>query len=319
MNSEQAKRISLPMIMSRLGYEPVAIKKGDRERWYLSPFRKETMPSFVTSLLGGKWIWKDFGDTGGTVIDFIMRHESYTQVSQALEFLDKMFGKQSHSREGVGKKAKQTFSFKQQPGASAEIFEKQLEFIKAIPIENHQIVKYLTQERHINKAVILKYLKEVYYKNKITDKQFFAFGMENQSGGYEIRAATDEYPFKSALNGRDITLIKGLNNENNQVSIFEGMTDFLSLLTWNKIEHLKEDAIVMHSLSSFDKTVSYIKNNNYQNVDLYLDNDNSGKAASQKFVEALREKIQSQNSLYAEYKDINDLLRANGNLNMKLL
>ena len=56
MNSEQAKKLSLPDIMSRLGYEPTEITKGGAEYWYCSPFRKEKEPSFHTSYLGGKWI-----------------------------------------------------------------------------------------------------------------------------------------------------------------------------------------------------------------------------------------------------------------------
>ena len=88
MNSEQAKKLSLPDIMSRLGYEPTEITKGGAEYWYCSPFRKEKEPSFHTSYLGGKWIWNDFADSGGTVIDFVMRHEGYTKVSDALRFLE---------------------------------------------------------------------------------------------------------------------------------------------------------------------------------------------------------------------------------------
>ena len=68
MNSHQAKQIDLPNLMSRLGYEPTAIKKGGNEYWYRSPFRSEKDASFHTSYLGGKWIWKDFGQnrTNGT-------------------------------------------------------------------------------------------------------------------------------------------------------------------------------------------------------------------------------------------------------------
>jgi DNA primase len=92
MNSFEAKKLNLPEIMSRLGHEPISIKKGGNEYWYNSPFRAEKDASFHTSYLGGKWIWNDFGDSGGTVIDFILRHENMTMVSDALKFLDDMYG-----------------------------------------------------------------------------------------------------------------------------------------------------------------------------------------------------------------------------------
>ena len=64
MNSEQAKKLSLPDILSRLGHQPTEIKNGGNEYWYRSPFRKEKEASFHTSFLGGKWIWNDFADSG---------------------------------------------------------------------------------------------------------------------------------------------------------------------------------------------------------------------------------------------------------------
>ncbi len=58
--------------------------------------------------------------------------------------------------------------------------------------------------------------------------------MENEGGGYKIRSASDQYKFKSALIKRDITVIRGRGVERKSVSVFEGMTDFLSLLVLQK-------------------------------------------------------------------------------------
>ena len=110
MNSEQAKKLSLPDILSRLGYEPISIKRGGFEYWYASPFRKEKEASFHTSYLGGKWIWNDFADSGGTVIDFIMRHERYNRVGDALKFLDNMFQGQLFSQKVKAPSTKIFFS-----------------------------------------------------------------------------------------------------------------------------------------------------------------------------------------------------------------
>ena len=68
----------------------------------------------------------------------------------------------------------------------------------------------------------------------------------------------------------------GFKTGNGMVNIFEGMTDFLSLLTLLKTNNLAGDSILMHSLSSFPKTVDYIKGKAYSSIHTYLDNNPSG-------------------------------------------
>ena len=161
MNSNEAKKLNLPQIMSRLGYEPVSVKKGGNEYWYNSPFRSEKDASFHTSFLGGKWIWNDFGDDGGTVIDFVMRHENLYSVSDALGFLDNLQNK-------IGAKINNqpSFSFQQQGLKRSEFSEsKELKFLSAKPIEHQVIFSYLTKERGIDRNLTLKHLQEIKYQN----------------------------------------------------------------------------------------------------------------------------------------------------------
>ena len=320
MNSIQAKKLSLPEIMSRLGYTPAKTLKGGNEVWYKSPFRVEKDASFVTSYLGGKWIWNDFGDSGGTVIDFVMRHENYTSVKQALTFLERMF--QGHLFEKptsrrVGemppKSPPDLFSFKQQGRAAAPAApeDKQLEFLKAHPISHPAIYQYLEQERRIPKQLVDLYLVEVKYRNKGNGKEYFAFGIRNESGGYEIRATSSQYSFKSALNGRDITLIRGLSPARKAVNIFEGMTDFLSLLVMMNNRNLSGDSIILHSLSSFSKAAEVIRREDYQTIQTFLDNNRAGQEGTQRFQEAFPGRVTSQSSLFAPHTDLNDALLAN--------
>lgn len=308
MNIQQAKQLSLPEIMASMGYQPFTVKKGGTELWYLSPFRIEAKPSFICSFLGGKWIWNDFGDKGGTVLDFVMRHEGLTSVSEALTFLDNFHGTANLKKARKSAKQEPLFSFKQHPDFDASSFEKQLAFISATPIQNPVILNYLTTQRRIPKNLCLKYLKEIRYENKNTKKEFFAFGMENRSGGYEIRAATDEYPFKSALICRDVSVFIGNNPAARTVAVFEGMVDFLSLLALNKVETLEEDAIVMHSLSSFDKTVVYLREKGFERIELYLDNDTAGQEASERFKAEFEGRVVMRNDGYAGSKDLNEHL-----------
>jgi len=288
MNVKEAKRLNLPAILEKLGYKPVRETKNGNELWYLSPFRTEHEPSFHTSFIGGKWIWNDFGDSGGTVIDFVMRHENFSSVKQALGFLKRL---DQHN-----------FSF--QPPKKAKPIQRELELLSVEAITNPVILDYLTKQRALDKAICITYLQEIYYRNKNTGKTYFGFGMQNESGGYEVRVASDQYPFKSALVKKDISLIKA---EPEAVHIFEGMTDFLSLLTIRKLEGA---SIIMHSLSSFQRTVDVIRQNGYQQIYTYLDNNKAGREHTEKFQAEFDDKVLPQNELYKGHEDVNAYLKA---------
>lgn len=311
MNSHQAKQIHLPQLLERLGYTPTSIKKDGQEYWYSSPFRSEKDASFHTSYLGGKWIWKDFGDIGGTVIDFIMRYEQLNTVKEALEYLGGMYS-HSQTKKAIGeqnrrkiKKEGRSFSFQQQTPNQKNA--KELTFLHAKNIEHLAIIKYL-QKRKIPIALAKSYLCEVHYQNTKTSKKFFAFGMKNRSNGYEIRSASDDYVFKSALIQRDITLIKGRAKNKEVINIFEGMLDFLSLLEMFQTNNLNGDSLIMHSLSSFQAAIQAIKNHQYKKVNLFLDNNKAGQEHAQKFIEHFGNSCESQSYRFAPHEDLNDAL-----------
>ncbi|MFM9950172.1 MAG: toprim domain-containing protein [Saprospiraceae bacterium] len=315
LNSDQAKKIDLPDLMSRLGYKPVKTTKGGRELWYQSPFRKESEASFHTSFLGGKWIWKDFGDTGGNVLDFVMRHQGI-QLKEALAFLRCFYqGSLFEYTNGAGGQvtdASSPLSFQQQGRECAPVTEteRDLEFLEAHEIRNPVIFSYLENQRKIPPDIARLYLKEIKYRNKPKNKVFFAFGMENESGGYEIRSASDQYKFKSALIKRDITVIRGRAPKQFLVNVFEGMTDFLSLLVMLKTDRLSEDTIIMHSLSSFDLAVEAIRQHGYKQIDTFLDNNVAGQQFTEKFMAAFPEQVTNQSQFFAPHIDLNDALKA---------
>jgi 5S rRNA maturation endonuclease (ribonuclease M5) len=295
----------------------VKVTKGGRELWYPSPFRKEKDASFHTSFLGGKWIWKDFDDIGGNVIDFVMRHQNL-QFKEALAFLRNVYQAslfESSSRAGGSsrKLIPNLSSFRQhtqQINTTPET-RRDLEFLEAHDIRNPAILSYLEEERKIPVELARRYLKEVKYRNIPKNKTFFAFGMENESGGYEIRAASDQYKFKSALIRRDITVIRGREPGREKVSVFEGMTDFLSLLVLQKTDRLEGDAIIMHSVSTYNRTVKYIEDQGYEQVFTFLDNDRTGEKCTAKFERDLAlSKVYPQNQTFRPYKDVNEALVA---------
>lgn len=318
MNADQANNIDLPDLLSRMGFEPVSITKQGRELWYLSPLRTEKTPSFHISR-GKKyaWVWKDFDSTkGGTVIDFIMRHQGHRNLKQALDYLKTIYSQSSAKILSMPKQVAPNqptlFSFHgQEPKAQNFSEDKDLEFIKAHAVQNPIIFSYLMKERAIPRVLIERYLLEIHYHNKKLGKNFFAFGMKNRGGGYEIRAASDEYKFKSALITRDITFIKGSQPSRRSVNVFEGMTDFLSLLALYNLEQLGGDAMILHSVSSYARAADIIKGMDFRTIHTFLDNDDSGHKCTQRFIENFGVKVTAQNSIYESYQDLNKALVGN--------
>lgn len=318
MNSEQAKKIAFPDLLARLGFHPVKIEKNGRELWYKSPFREEKEASFHTTFIRDKWVWKDFGDTGGTVIDFAIRYQNLSTVREALDWLGLMtqghlFESPRLERVGEESKGSDLFSFHQQGQNFSQnsATGRDLEFLDAHPIANPAIHNYLEKERLIPANLADMYLVEVKYRNQVTGKDYFAFGMKNEGGGYEVRVASDKYAFKSALIVRDVTLIKGTSPERGIINVFEGMIDFLSLLVMLNCKRLAGDALVMHSLSSFHRTVELIRAGSYQSVNTFLDNDTPGKKATEDFKTEFPGLVTCQSEMYANYKDLNEALKKN--------
>lgn len=319
MNVKQAKQLPMPYLLSRLGFEPVRTEKGGNELWYLSPFREEREPSLhISRGHTWPWVWKDFGDEGGTVIDFVMRYKK-SDLRQALQFLDSFFPTNTSSnsgkkREETTKKQETPLSYSHQHSSKPKqsiMEESKLELLNIRPLSHPAIFQYLEEIRCIPKELASKYLVEVSYRNRKNNKDYFAFGMENESGGYEIRAASDHYRFKSALNGRDITLIKGILPNSDTINVFEGMTDFLSLLVMMNTTNLSGDSLILHSLSSFGRASEILQGESYDTINTFLDNNRAGEEGTDRFLKAFPGQAISQSSLFAPHTDLNDALKAN--------
>lgn len=292
MNSEQAKQIHLPNLLERLGYQPFQITKGGNEYWYLSPFRDETTPSFHTSFKGGKWIWNDFGDKGGTVIDFVMRYKGFYQVKDALQFLDETYqGKIAPVR---FKSPNQSELFKQTESEENPVLE--LKTVSSLKKSWPYV-----QGRGINEAVAKAYLFDIEFNNLKTGKTYFAAGIKNLSNGYEIRNPF----FKSSLGKKDMSLIRG-EEEARIISVFEGFMDFLTYLTEEKTVKAREDILVLNSLSFQQQAQLFIENGQYERILTFFDNDRTGNLATENFKELFKGKLLPQNHRYENFRDYND-------------
>src|SRR3546814_328666 len=146
-------------------------------------------------------------------------------------------------------------------------------------------------------------LREVYYyveDEKKQRKHFFSAGWQNEKGGWEVR---NKY-FKGCLGHKDISFIPG---EDNKLVLFEGFLDYLSWLRYQKEEgrEAKETGLILNSLALLPVAIKKAKG--YGQVDLFFDNDQSGRTHAADFLLAVPQ-ARDRSKLYAEYKDLNEKL-----------
>ncbi|MDX2068215.1 MAG: toprim domain-containing protein [Haliscomenobacter sp.] len=297
MNSTQAKNINLPDLLAKLGFQPTEISKAGNEYWYTSPFRSEKTASFHTSFLGGKWIWKDFGDIGGTVIDFVLRYKGFYRVNDALQFLDEIY---QGSVKTIPVNPNQNSLFGKSPRDEKPV----LELKNVSPLQKSW--PYV-QGRGINETVAKAYLNDIEFVNRNTGKTYFAAGIKNLSEGFEIRNPF----FKSSIGKKDMTLIRG-EEETKVISVFEGFMDFLTYLTEEGVVKPKEDILVLNSLSFQQRARDFIEKGGYERVLTFFDNDQAGSEAAKDFKKVFQRKIEAQNIRYKSLKDYNSKYKYKG-------
>jgi len=271
ISCEIARNFSCLKALENAGHFP--IRKSEKEAWFLSPLRSETQASFKVSLNLNRWYDHGAG-IGGNVIDLICLINQCS-VKEALIILD-----QDHS----------SFSF-QQPASYEK--EKGIEIVKAKHLQHPALIQYL-KSRRIPLQTAMPYCKEVHYVFR--DKRYFAIGLKNISGGYELRNKF----YKNSSSPKDITMIK--NGKKNLV-ICEGMFDLLSLASLHKNLSQKTDILVLNSISFIGKAILEIEN--YNCVELYLDRDNAGAKATKQLLKSSSKCI-DMSSLYQHFCDIND-------------
>ena len=130
-------------------------------------------------------------------------------------------------------------------------------------------------------------------------KNYFGIGFKNDSDGYEIRNAYS----KICLGKKDISII---NINSNSIRIFEGFFDFLSFKNVeNYLEKEASDCLILNSVSMIAKIKNTIKN--YENIELYFDNDEAGNRAVE-MIKSENENAEDCRILYSDFKDLNDWL-----------
>ncbi len=273
-NCEKARNLCLLQILAKLGHFPK--KESEKEAWFLSPFRSETQASFKVNLASNKWM--DFGEMkGGNVIDLICRIMSCS-VSNALAYLNDTL----------------SYNVNHKPFVHIQR-ENKIHITRILTIQHPALVSYLSN-RKIKLRNARKYCKEIWYL--CNDKKYFAIGLRNQLGGWELRNKF----FKNCCSPKTYTY---LNISKGQLIIVEGMFDLLALAELHDDLLNHSDIIVLNSIAFLEKIKIYL--DNYTSVHLYLDNDTAGKKATDYLMNAYSH-ITDKSNIYKNYKDLNDFL-----------
>ena len=274
INCKSARNISITEVLGKLEHFPK--RESEKEAWFLSPFRSETQASFKVSKIRNRWYDHGKG-IGGNVIDLVSQIFNCS-VQQALEFLndDNSF-----------------FSFQQQPLFIQE--ENSISILNIKEIAHPALIQYLLLRR-IPLAIARHYCKEVWYQSN--NKQFFALGLKNHLGGWELRN-------RYCKNSSSPKAYSYLKSSSNQLLIVEGMFDLLSLVKLNNKLLSNSDIIVLNSIAFIKVVEQYI--NNYTQVSLYLDNDTTGRNAAD-YLMSTYSHITDKSYWYKNYKDLNAYL-----------
>jgi len=274
MNCKQFNTIPLEEVLLSLGHLPT--KQNDKEAWYLNPFANESQASFKINKSLNKWYLFSEG-IGGNNTDFMKKYLN-ASVNEVLAWAEK-----------------QNFSsFKQQniSNQKVENLPATYEIIEIKKVQHPALLEYLRERKVGNQT---QFLHEIHYRMK--DKNYFGIGFKNDSGGYEIR---NKYS-KICLGKKDVSTIK---NGSESLRVFEGFFDFLSFKSVDDIlEKEPADCLILNSVSM----IHNIKNSlgNYENIELYFDNDEAGNRA----VEMIKNEKQNAEDcriLYSDFKDLND-------------
>ena len=283
MTYNEINELDIVDYLTRLGIQPKRV--SGHQYWYLSPLpdHEEKTASFKVNRHLNRW-W-DFGtQEGSTLVDFLMRYHKLT----ATEVKEKFTGPGSLQP-----------AVPQHPPSAASDQEKKVEVIDSFPIRSHYLLQYLF-ERRIPIAVAQRYNREIRYRFTGSNKEYYALGLPNDAGGWELRNKFHKY---SADPKGPTTIINGSKD----VALFEGNFNMLTLATFlqNPDEQLPDFHITNSSGHLED---SLAKLDHYQNKYLFFDNDPTGDKLTATAL-ARDPSYLDMRGLYKHHNDLNDWVR----------
>jgi Toprim domain-containing protein/CHC2-type zinc finger protein len=293
LTANQAKTaVSIVDYLASFGVGPDSNRSNSQYLFYLSPLRPERTPSLkVDPKLN---LYYDHGiGQGGSVIDLVMALYGCS-LPDALEKLT-TFVSFHRMAEKLGpcpiEPAGLLEGIQQGPFAGEK---GKIRVLSARSLSAAALLRYLA-ERRIPIELADRYCKEVWYE--LGGRQYYAIGFPNGRGGYELRNAY----FKGSSSPKASTF---LEHQAGQIAVFEGFFSFLSYQTLNRIwQNPHMNYLVLNSLAFVETSKPLMER--YQQVNLYLDQDDAGRKRTQELLASCKI-YQDRSSIYQGHKDLND-------------
>jgi len=304
MNIAQAKCIPIPAYLERQGIQPTKARMSGRELWYHSPIRDgDANPSFKVDTV--KNLWFDHGKAqGGNIIDLV-RKMCACDVRDALQHLEqtRLYSPALSAPTIATPRRASRGKAEAAPGKQVAEGEKEkngaFELLSTGPLKHLALLQYLTK-RGINLDIAREYLSEITFKAPHACGNYFALGYP-AGDGFEARNAL----FKGFVGkGKNVNFHD--KPESRLLQVFEGFMDFLSYLSADRPDQPAGAVLVLNSTNLWRRALPYINDPGFDEVRLYLDNDEAGTAATrQLFDEAESNKLVDMRSYYAGFEDLN--------------
>jgi len=280
MKISEAKEIHLVGFLEMNGVTPLRVRGG--KAWYYSLLRpREKTASFIINLKENTW--HDFG-TGehGDIIDLITK--LYTvDVKEALQRI----GSRSFNSS-----LPNTYDNEETMDDRGKISIERIQ-----EVTHPALINYIVK-RKVSLLYARMFLKEAYYL--LYGRRYFALAFQNDLGGYELRNER----YKIGNTPKCFTTIKGKNHST--INVFEGFMDFLSCCTYS-CTIPESTTIILNSLSFLPRTEFLLAE--AKQVNLYLDNDQAGRTATQKIIGQCNLVVDWAPVIYPDHKDFNEFLQ----------
>ena len=278
MSIEEIRDMPITDFLHRLGHK-AARRKGS-EVWFHAPYRGDRTPSFCVNTK--KNIWNDFG-TG-------MGGDIFTLAGLMINSNDFMA-----QAKYIGEVTNNPVERSAPPKYEPLPVEPQFTDVEVKPLNHPALLGYL-KERGIPSDIATANCVEIHYR--LHDKNYFAVGFPNESGGYEIRNKF----FKGSIPPKAVSLIK---NGSMTVNVYEGFIDFLSGLTIGYGR--TEDNLVLNSVANREKAYKHL--DGYDLIKCWLDNDKAGHQCLEALQKRYGEKVRDFSIVFRPCKDINEYLQ----------
>ena len=274
---DAVKRLSIVDYLGKRGYRWT--KNTDKNAFFLSPFRNESMPSFVVNKYKNTWF--DFGDNShGDIVALVCRLEN-CDFNTAMDRLSDKTYIPLKTEVRIGQK------------------RKSIEVLDVFPLKDKKLIDYMTIDRHLDFDLVNKYCSEAVYSfpnGRSPQSRYNAVAFKNDFGGYELRNAV----MKISSDPKGYTSFEGREPAN----IFEGFINFLSCLQQLKQDHFANTTYVLNGAGIINMLAPMLKSD----VNCFTDNDNAGSEVINVLL-SHGIKVNDCRYMYEFFNDCNDKLK----------